>query len=241
MLVIDCTLNRHETRRNNRQSLSLQLIRKFIKVLANNMLQVIYDSTSVSQILINFCRLLSLQLHSDSPLGLLRSRSDDPTVADWPRQVPMATRRASLHLAAWRVDADVRSVSAAESEPRWGDHSRGLPRRGKLIGERLHPNVRALRAVPWIQNRRAESHWSDWHDSGYVTENFHLRWVSHQQRSASFNFRFFLRWLSTKIISLASRRCQTCLHCDKWEFQTSAVLWLGWLSWQSSVINKGRK
>lgn len=110
-------------------------------------------------------------------MGFLRSCSDDPSISHRPREVPVAVRRACLHLASWWIHFDLRSLPATESESRWRNYRCGLPRSRKLIGERLHPNVRSLCAVSRLPNRRAESHRSHRLHPSHFAENLYIWWV----------------------------------------------------------------
>lgn len=92
--------------------------------------------------------------------------------------MPVATRRACLHFPSWRIHFDLRPLSAIKSNSWRRNHSCSLSRRRKLIRERLHQNFCSLCSNPWIQNCGSQPHWSDWHNSSHITENFYIWWVT---------------------------------------------------------------
>lgn len=135
-------------------------------------------------------------------MGIFWARSNDPAVADWSCQMPLATGGTCVHLAPWWVDTDLRPLPANEPEPWRRDHRCRLSWCWKLIWECLHKNFCPLRSNPWIQNCSIEPYWCHRHDPGDFTENFYLWWVQWK-----FNF--------------------PCLFCcfDKLLTKTNSVKW----------------
>lgn len=128
--------------------------------------------------------------------------------------MPLASRRTSLYFTARWIHSNLRSVSAAESKPRWRHHCRRLSRCGKFFRECLHPNIRALRSMPWLQDCRAQPHWSDWHHSSYFTQNFYIRWASTRFIvNIRQGFSCFWNDLSSSRRRWKLRRCQFACHC----------------------------
>lgn len=111
-------------------------------------------------------------------MGIFGSRPNDAPVAHRSRQMPMAFRRARLYFASWWFNADLRSVSAAESDSWWWDHSCCLSRRWQLFRECLHQNFRSLCTDSRLQNCCVEPYRCYWYDPSYIAQNFHLRWVT---------------------------------------------------------------
>ena len=169
-----------------------------------------------------FKSFISLQLYSYASVGLFRACPDDPSVADWPGPLSMASGRTSVHFTARRIHADLRSLPAAEPESRRRNHRCGVSWRRKLLRKRLHSHFRALRAMPRLPNRCSQSHWRHRHHPSDIAENFHIWWVH--------NISVLISWVvigkrEEKFVFRAQRGNLQCATLPNFKLDYCDVLW----------------